>query len=196
MATKVKSPWILKSMSVLIFCSRENKKFHLPVKLLLPSSSQTWAKFQPWQRLRESGSVSDGPSQGAQPPGPGLRPPLSPRPLTSTLLSPPFHDGPGWAAGLGQAGAWGSGSASQHNATAHQDWCYRNHRPLHKHGQKWWWCCSSCVWQPDPGAEKCLYRLLGQTPLRSHVLGRTEEHFLCRRPYIQEERGSHAGSQE
>ena len=118
-------------MSMLIFCSREKKpKIHLPVSLHLPSSSQTLAKFQPWQRLHGRDSVSDGPSRGAQLPDPRHRPPLSPRSFTSMFPSSyscatmRFHNRfvmvrPGLQAS-GQAGVWDSGSASQRHTTTHR----------------------------------------------------------------------------
>lgn len=49
---KQKSQWILKSTLMLIFCNRY-KKENWPTRLLLPHSSLTLAKFQPWQRLCE-----------------------------------------------------------------------------------------------------------------------------------------------
>lgn len=111
---------------MLIFCSREKKKIHLPVKLLLPGSSQTLAKFQPWQRLRERDGVSDSPLWGARPPDPRLQPPLSPCSFTSlfpcyySCAPVGFHNRFAMIeVGLrasGQAGAWDLGAAL--NATA------------------------------------------------------------------------------
>lgn len=154
---KVKSQWILKSMSMLIFCSREKKKIHLPVKLLLPNSSQTLAKFQPWQRLCETwcqwwslvGSMAAWP----QAPTSALTL-LFYLPVSKLLQLVPlciFTAVSLWS-GLGckpwdrlEHGIQAPLATQPYRVLAGQDWCYWNHCPLYKRSQKQWWCCSSCM---------------------------------------------------